>query len=98
MAPRLHFEEVNRSKTSTVALGRMTQQRPVLRIVEYLRKHKQAGDTLEGVARWWMMNQQVSDSLTEVQEALEQLNAQGVVAMRKGPDGRTLYFMNNPND
>ena len=74
----------------------MTQKTLVLRIVEYLRKHKQAGDTLEGVTRWWMMNQKVNDSLTEVQEALEQLNAQGVVAVRKGPDGRSLYFINKP--
>lgn len=76
----------------------MTQGTLVLRISEYLHKHKQAGDTLEGVARWWMMNQQVNDSLTEVQQALQQLKAQGVVTARKGPDGRTLYFINNPND
>ena len=76
----------------------MTQKTLVLRIVEYLRKHKHAGDTLEGVTRWWMMNQQVNDSLTEVHEALEQLNAQGLVAVRKGPDGRSLYFINNPTD
>lgn len=76
----------------------MTQGTLVLRISEYLQKHKQAGDTLEGVARWWMMNQQVNDSLTEVQQALQQLKAQGVVTARKGPDGRTLYFINNPND
>ena len=74
----------------------MTQETLVLRIFEYLQKHKQAGDTLEGVARWWMMNQQVSNSLTEVQEALEQLKAQGVISVRKSPDGRTLYFINKP--
>ena len=76
----------------------MNQGTLVLRISEYLQKHKQAGDTLEGVARWWMMKQQVTDSLTEVQAALQQLKAQGLVSARKGPDGRILYFINTPKD
>jgi len=75
----------------------MTKETLILRISTYLQKHKQAGDTLEGVARWWMMNQLVSDSLIEVKEALERLKAQGVISARKSPDGRTLYFINNPN-
>lgn len=76
----------------------MTQETLIPRILNYLQRHNQAGDTLEGVARWWMMNQQVTDSLTEVKEALDHLTEQGVVSARTGPDGRTLYFVNDPSD
>ncbi len=64
----------------------------VQRILEYLREHPQAGDTLEGIAKWWLMCQQLSDRVVSVQRSLEVLKAQGVILEHKRPDGRSFYF------
>ena len=60
-------------------------------ISEYLQKHTHAGDTLEGIAKWWVMSQQLEVSVTTVQEALAHLEATGDVVEKRGADGRTRY-------
>jgi DNA-binding MarR family transcriptional regulator len=62
-------------------------------ILDYLKQHPQANDTLEGLARWWMLRQQVSNSVTDVKEALDALIEQGLVKKRESPDGRILYSL-----
>lgn len=64
-------------------------------ILSYLRLHPQAGDTLEGIARWWVTCQRLSESVEEVQHALEELKARGNVAEYRAPDGRTMYSLND---
>ncbi len=61
-------------------------------IMKYLETNPQAGDTLEGIARWWLLQQQVSDSVSAVHKALEQLKTKGFVEERKSPSGQTVYF------
>lgn len=61
-------------------------------ILKYLEANPQAGDTLEGIARWWLLQQQVSDSVNAVHEALGQLKSKGFIEERKTPGGRTVYF------
>jgi DNA-binding transcriptional regulator YhcF (GntR family) len=60
-------------------------------ISEYLQKHTHASDTLEGIAKWWVMSQQLDVSVSTVQKALAQLEASGVVIEKRGADGRTRY-------
>ncbi len=62
-----------------------------IHISKYLQEHKHAGDTLEGITKWWVMSQELDVSLSNVQEALAQLQANGVVVENKGADGRTRY-------
>lgn len=61
-------------------------------ILEYLKAHPHAGDTLEGITRWWMVRQRLNESIAIVKRALEMLKSKGCVLERKTPDGRTLYF------
>lgn len=61
-------------------------------ILRYLGEHPQACDTLEGVVRWWVMQQQLSESVELVQAALMQLEAEGAVTEQQLADGRTLYL------
>ena len=60
-------------------------------ISEYLQKNNHAGDTLEGITKWWVMAQQLEVSVSTVKEALSQLEANGFVVEKRGADGRTRY-------
>lgn len=56
-------------------------------IVAYLAERPQAMDTLEGIARWWLLRQQVRVIVERVEGALEALTAEGVLELvQVGPD------------
>lgn len=42
-------------------------------ILEYLKEHPRASDTLEGIAEWWIMRQQVRVEIKTLQKVLRQL-------------------------
>ena len=67
-------------------------------ILDYLREHPRSGDTLEGVSKWWLMQQRVSESVENVFQALKQLGKEGVVNERIMADGRVVYFANTDPD
>lgn len=70
-------------------------------IAAYLREREQVADTLEGIARWWIMRQRLHEGERKVSQAMDYLCAQGLVEMRKLPDGRVLYTSStqtNAND
>lgn len=71
----------------------MTNEKLTQQILEYLEEHPEAGDTLEGIATWWVQCQQVSESVIAVRQALQQLESDGIVTERKTPSGKTLYFL-----
>ncbi len=48
-------------------------------ILEYLAAHPQASDTLEGIAEWWIMRQQIRVEATSVARALRQLTESGLL-------------------
>ena len=60
-------------------------------ILRYLGEHPEACDTLEGVVRWWVLSQQLSESVELVREALVQLEAEGAIREQAAADGRILY-------
>lgn len=62
-------------------------------ILQYLHEQPQASDTLEGVAKWWMMRHQVNESVMLTRQALDYLVAAGCVVERKSRDGRMLYSL-----
>jgi hypothetical protein len=63
-------------------------------IVAYLREHPLSGDTLEGVSRWWIKKQCITECVRDVHQALVRLGNEGLVHERATPDGRTLFFAN----
>lgn len=65
----------------------------VRQIQSYLEEHPAAGDTLEGISMWWVQRQRVNETVTSVYEALQELEASGLVLERKAPDGKTIYFL-----
>jgi DNA-binding transcriptional regulator PaaX len=69
------------------------KEQPDQRILDYLRQHPRAADSLEGIAGWWLLRQQVCEALSAVRQGLERLTAEGIVTERRGADGRVLYSL-----
>jgi Fe2+ or Zn2+ uptake regulation protein len=65
------------------------------RILRYLQTHQQAGDTLEGIAKWWLTSKLVDESVIRVRRSLDNMKSKGVVRERRLPDGKSLYVLND---
>ncbi len=63
------------------------------RIFDYLQTNTTAGDTLEGIARWWLLAHELDSTLALVQKALRRLKQQGLVVEFRTPNQRPLYFV-----
>jgi len=60
-------------------------------ILQYLRRHPEAADSLEGIESWWLPRSGYSGSVESVQEVLDELVAERRIARIDLADGRTLY-------
>jgi Fe2+ or Zn2+ uptake regulation protein len=65
-------------------------------VLNYLRNHPQAADTVTGIARWWLPQQHDEAALTSVQQALDELATQGLVIKTMLADGTILYTNPEP--
>jgi Fe2+ or Zn2+ uptake regulation protein len=61
------------------------------RILDHLVENPRAGDTVEGITRWWLLQQNIVQAIAQVQAALDHLVKQNAVTKHQGPDGRTYY-------
>jgi hypothetical protein len=62
------------------------------RIVGYVRSNPHAADTLEGIASWWLAEIGPSIPPDALTIALERLAIKGVLASRKLPSGKMLWY------
>ena len=60
-------------------------------IDRYLASRPKATETVEGVAKWWLVRQRYKDSIELVQEALDLLVNQGEVEKVRVAGGKVLY-------
>lgn len=63
-------------------------------ILAYLARRPRSRDTLEGIAEWWLLEQQIVRRTSEVREALAELVAEGWVVERGGRSARIRYSVN----
>jgi trehalose-6-phosphatase len=63
-------------------------------ILAYLASHPEAQDTLEGIVHWWLLEQEIKHWAAEVNAALRDLVADGLVIEEHGADGRIHYRLN----
>ncbi len=71
---------------------------PVARqLLAYLSAHPDAQDTLEGIAEWWLLEQRISQVITEVKKGLAELVAHRLVLEAKGRDDRVHYRLDPKN-
>src|SRR6266542_2047859 len=65
-------------------------------ILIYFLRNPQAADSLEGVARWRLMDEVIRRKLDETEAALEWLVAEGYLTTSTSPGGTTTFRL-NPN-
>ena len=67
-------------------------------ILNYLNRRTAAGDTLVGIARWWLPRQRIEVVTEEVKAALDELILRRLVIPDQGTDGHLCYWSkNNPH-
>jgi hypothetical protein len=60
-------------------------------ILSYLAEHPTAGDTREGIVHWWLLEQKIKYMTAEVESALNELVAHGLLIEQRQEDGRVHY-------
>ena len=60
-------------------------------IRQYLSKHPDAADTLEGVVNWWLLRQRYENAMAMVNQALELLVQQGDLTKIKHRGSPPIY-------
>jgi hypothetical protein len=63
-------------------------------ILDYLRKHPEACDTLEGITEWWLLEQRIKYELKRIEAAISNLVKQGWVLEIKRKNSRPHYCLN----
>ncbi len=61
-------------------------------ILDYLKKNPDAGDTLEGISRWWLEYEKIDSTMEEVAVVLETLIKEGKVK-RQVIHGKNPVYM-----
>jgi hypothetical protein len=64
------------------------------RILRYLLRHPNAQDTLEGIAEWWIMEEQIHQKYREVEEALKVLVNENLIIKTQYANSDVLYSLN----
>ncbi len=60
-------------------------------IVDYIRKHPDARDTLVGITRWWLHLEKIESSVSDVSIALETLIKEGVIERQLIGGDKPIY-------
>ncbi len=60
-------------------------------ICRYLASRPNASETIDGVAKWWLLRQRYDDSVESVQQALDFLEANGEVIRFCVSGGKVMY-------
>lgn len=63
-------------------------------ILEHLRKHPDASDTLEGIMEWWLLNQRINYEMKRVKAAIFKLVKQGWIIEVRGRNSVVRYRFN----
>ena len=61
-------------------------------IVEYLRNHPYAADTLDGILDWWLHRQRYVTAKEAIQKALDDLVQQKIIDYLDIGEGKRIYF------
>lgn len=71
----------------------------IAKIIErYVVEHPRAADTAEGIRSWWVPSERRSDSIEDVQMALDYLVECGRLSRSVLPDGAAIYSRTAPHD
>ena len=63
-------------------------------ILNYLSKHPDANDTLEGITEWWLLSNKISYEMRRVKAAISNLIKDGWIIKIKGENSSVHYRLN----
>lgn len=63
-------------------------------ILAYLLENPQAGDTLDGIVEWWLLNQRIGFETKTVSQAIAKLVADGLIVEQQVTGSRIIYRAN----
>jgi DNA-binding transcriptional ArsR family regulator len=64
-------------------------------ILNYLVMQPSAKDTFQGIAEWWIMKEQIDQSVDRISKALEKLVAEGFIVVKEFRDQERYYQLND---
>jgi Fe2+ or Zn2+ uptake regulation protein len=67
-------------------------------IIEYLRSHPEAADTVDGILDWWIPKQHYDNAKHEIQQVLHDLVQQGLIEEVVLGNGNQLYRLPGGKD
>jgi hypothetical protein len=62
------------------------------KILDYLKKHPNAGDTLEGITMWWLDFERIDRSVDEIAEILNKMAEKGEIEKFHRDAGNKIIF------
>jgi len=66
---------------------------PAPEILEYLARHPDAEDTIDGILHWWVLDACVQKWALKIAETVGQLVEQGFLEQKRFADGRVFYHV-----
>ncbi len=66
-------------------------------ILDYLRNNSEAGDTLQGIAIWWLNLEQISVAVDAVSEVLEAMIKEGIIEKQMINGNSFIYRISKNN-
>jgi hypothetical protein len=62
-------------------------------VLEYLRRHPQATDSVIGIVEWWLPRQRYETALERIGSIVERMVSDDRLTRRTLPDGTTVYSL-----
>jgi hypothetical protein len=75
-------------------VGNTPEPQSAREVLEYFLNHPSAADSLEGIARWRLMNQQIDKTVQETSEAIEWLVLHGYLIEAAVSRSGQIYRLN----
>jgi hypothetical protein len=64
---------------------------PAPEILDYLARHPDAQDTIDGILQWWILNSSLRLWAPKISEVVAQLVDEGCLEERRAGDGQLFY-------
>ena len=69
---------------------------PAPEILDYLARHPDAQDTIEGILHWWVLDAHIRKWAPRISETVKQLVELGFLEEKASPDGHVFYRVSPP--
>jgi hypothetical protein len=66
-------------------------QSPAQEILDYLGRHPDAQDTMDGILHWWVLDACIRKWAPKISETVEQLVQLGFLEQKPSADGHVVY-------